>query len=272
MSQYILALDQGTTSSRAIVFDRARQSMRRRAEGVPANLPEAGLGGARRRGDLVVADRRGERSHRAARYRHERHRRDRHHQSARDHRRVGPQNGPAHSSTPSSGRTAAPRDFCDELKQQRPGAHLPAKDRAPARSPTFPAPSSAGSSITCPARATRRSAASSPSAPSIPGSSGTSPAASATPPTSPTPRARCSSISTSAAGTMSCSPCSRSRKRCCPKCARRRRFTATPPPGSSRRASPSPASPATSKPPRSARRRCSAAWRRTPTAPAASCC
>ena len=54
---YILALDQGTTSSRAIVFDHDGGDRRRRAEGVPADLPAAGLGRARPAGDLGDADR-----------------------------------------------------------------------------------------------------------------------------------------------------------------------------------------------------------------------
>ncbi len=43
---YILALDQGTTSSRAIVFDQRRRSPRRGAAGVPPDLSAAGLGRA----------------------------------------------------------------------------------------------------------------------------------------------------------------------------------------------------------------------------------
>ncbi len=49
---FVLALDQGTTSSRALVFDHAGDGARRRAAGVPADLSAAGLGRARRRGDL----------------------------------------------------------------------------------------------------------------------------------------------------------------------------------------------------------------------------
>ena len=49
---FVLALDQGTTSSRAIVFDHAGDDSRGRATGVPADLSAAGLGRARRRRDL----------------------------------------------------------------------------------------------------------------------------------------------------------------------------------------------------------------------------
>ncbi len=44
--KYILALDQGTTSSRAIVFDHAGSIVAVGAEGVPPDLPQARLGGA----------------------------------------------------------------------------------------------------------------------------------------------------------------------------------------------------------------------------------
>ena len=50
--QYVIALDQGTTSSRAIVFDRAGRHSRRRAAGIPPALPAARLGRARRRRNL----------------------------------------------------------------------------------------------------------------------------------------------------------------------------------------------------------------------------
>ncbi len=49
MSRYVLALDQGTTSSRAILFDRDGAVVAVRPARVPAALPEAGLGGARSR-------------------------------------------------------------------------------------------------------------------------------------------------------------------------------------------------------------------------------
>ena len=56
---YILALDQGTTSSRAIVFDRDGAHPGRRAEGIHArSFPQRRLGRARPAGDLGVADRR----------------------------------------------------------------------------------------------------------------------------------------------------------------------------------------------------------------------
>ena len=49
---HVLALDQGTTSSRAILFDRGWSHRRFGAEGIPAALSTTGLGGARSRGNL----------------------------------------------------------------------------------------------------------------------------------------------------------------------------------------------------------------------------
>ncbi len=49
----ILAIDQGTTSTRAIVFDGAMTAARHRAAGIPADLSGARLGRARSGGDLV---------------------------------------------------------------------------------------------------------------------------------------------------------------------------------------------------------------------------
>ena len=47
-----------------------------------------------------------------------RRRRDRHHQPARDHGRLGPRRRASRCATPSSGRTAAPRGFCDRLRAE----------------------------------------------------------------------------------------------------------------------------------------------------------
>ena len=52
MSRYVLALDQGTTSSRAMLFDRDGRGRGGRPARVPPALPEARLGRARSRGDL----------------------------------------------------------------------------------------------------------------------------------------------------------------------------------------------------------------------------
>ena len=55
MSRFVLALDQGTTSSRAIVFDHDGRGRGQRAAGVPADLPAARPRRARSRGDLALA-------------------------------------------------------------------------------------------------------------------------------------------------------------------------------------------------------------------------
>ena len=52
MSQYILALDQGTTSSRAIAFDRSGRHSRPSQQSLPPALSPGRLGGARPHGDL----------------------------------------------------------------------------------------------------------------------------------------------------------------------------------------------------------------------------
>ncbi len=52
MARYVLALDQGTTSSRAILFDASGNAGRERAARVPPALPAARLGRARSRRHL----------------------------------------------------------------------------------------------------------------------------------------------------------------------------------------------------------------------------
>ena len=60
MNKYILALDQGTTSSRCIIYNKNGQ---RGTEGISPVLSAAGLGRARRRRNLVYPDDSGPRSH-----------------------------------------------------------------------------------------------------------------------------------------------------------------------------------------------------------------
>ena len=87
---HILAIDQGTTSSRAIVFDERMAVVATAAGGVPAAFPAVGLGRARP-GRPLVLDRRGlPRRDRAGGARARRDRGDRHHQPARDHAGLGP--------------------------------------------------------------------------------------------------------------------------------------------------------------------------------------
>ena len=52
MSQYVAAIDQGTTSTRCILFDASGRIGRRRPGRAPADLPPRRLGGARPGGDL----------------------------------------------------------------------------------------------------------------------------------------------------------------------------------------------------------------------------
>ena len=87
----ILALDQGTTSSRAILFDQDGDISAVAQKEFAQIFPQAGMGRARSEGDLDVADRRGRpRRWAAADVAPAGHRRDRHHQPARDDRRLGP--------------------------------------------------------------------------------------------------------------------------------------------------------------------------------------
>ena len=46
MSKYIVSLDQGTTSSRCILFDHERQNCQRGAERVYSDLSKSRMGGA----------------------------------------------------------------------------------------------------------------------------------------------------------------------------------------------------------------------------------
>ena len=104
---YLLAIDQGTTSTRAILFDPAGGIHHTARVALRQIYPQPGLGRARsgrnlagRRRDLPRGDRR-----RAG----PPDRRDRHHQPARNHGAVGPRLPAARYTTRSSGRTGAPR-------------------------------------------------------------------------------------------------------------------------------------------------------------------
>ena len=176
------------------------------------------------------------------------------------------------SPTRSSGRTGAPRRMCDAL---RAAGHAPlfARKTGLVLDAYF-----SGTKLTLAARPrarrarARANAASSRSAPStrwlvwnLTGGARARHRRRRTPP------ARCCSTSTPATGTTSCSRCSTSRARCCravvavvAASARTRRSAAS--------TSRSPASPATSRRRSSARPASRPAWPRTPTAPAASCC
>ena len=54
--KYVMALDQGTTSARCILYDRQGRQGERGAEGIQADIPSGRLGGARSHGYLVHSD------------------------------------------------------------------------------------------------------------------------------------------------------------------------------------------------------------------------
>ena len=98
MPKYIAAIDQGTTSTRCILFDHGGQYRRHGPEGTPANLPQAWLGGTRCPGNLG-AHRRSDRLCAGKSWSNrQRHRRHGYHQPARDHGRLGKATGkPVHN-------------------------------------------------------------------------------------------------------------------------------------------------------------------------------
>ena len=201
----ILALDQGTTSSRAIVFGAdLRHPAASASASSPSTIPASGWV-EHDPEDIWRTTRRdrppGARRRQARRRRHRRHR---HHQPARDLRRSGTGAPASRSTAPSSGRTGAPPTMCRELKA---AGHEPAVTAKTGLllDPYFSATKIAWllDHVRGRARAGARPATS-PSAPSTPSCSGASPAAACTPPTPPTPRARCSTTSPRALRTTIC--------------------------------------------------------------------
>ena len=164
--KFVLALDQGTTSSRAILFTHDGRPAAIGAAGVSANPACAGHRRARSRGDLELAARRGPRSARQSRCYGRRHRRDRRHQSARNDHPVGARDRPpVANAIVWQSRVSAP--ICDRLKADGAGTADSRKDR-PGRSTLIsPAPKSNICSTRSPACARAPSAAKSCSAPSI---------------------------------------------------------------------------------------------------------
>ena len=100
MTTHVLALDQGTTSSRSILFDARGDVVAVAQREFTQHFPRSGLGRARRGGDLVDAGRDDRRGARARAPDRRGRRRDRHHQSARDHRPVGSSDRPASRTRP----------------------------------------------------------------------------------------------------------------------------------------------------------------------------
>ena len=136
--KYILALDQGTTSSRAILFDHAGGLSPWRKRNFHRSFPNR-VGWNINPNDIWstqagVAARSADQRRRGV----QRRRRHWHHQSARDHRRLGSRRPASRSATPLSGRTGArPR-----LRSAARGGHWradPAARPAWSSTPIFPA-------------------------------------------------------------------------------------------------------------------------------------
>ena len=109
MSKYVLALDQGTTSSRAIVFDRDGRAVATAQQEFPQIFP--GPGHVEHDPEAIWSSQLAtakEAMAKAGRQR-QRHRRHRRHQPARDHDPVGRRRRASRSPTRSSGRAASAR-------------------------------------------------------------------------------------------------------------------------------------------------------------------
>ena len=212
-ASYILAIDQGTTSTRAVIYDSSghvRGSTRPRAD---AALPPSRLGRARRRRHLAVG-RRG-RAGSAGGGRPSRPATSppsASPTSARP-RSCGTARAASRSPAPSSGRIAAPPIFAANAR--------PTRNRSGGRPawssiPISPPPKSTG----CCSRTRRGERGPRPAgwraAPSIASSSGGSPAAGFMPPIAPTPRGHCCSTCAAPPGMTSCAAISRCRAPCSP--------------------------------------------------------
>ena len=194
---FVLALDQGTTSSRAIVFDEAGARARWRSpSSARSSRSRAGSSTTRRRSGLAARRRaRGARQRAAS--------------TARDLAAIGITNQRETTvlwdratgepiATRSSGRTAAPPPL--RAAQARGARGAGAREDRPRARPVLLRHQARLAARQRARRARRAEAASSRSARSTPGSSGSSPAARSTSPMRPTPRARCSSTSAPAMG------------------------------------------------------------------------
>ena len=147
MTGYVLAIDQGTTSSRAIVFDGKQQIAGIGQDGVHPAFPGLGLGRARARrdlGHLPVGVQDG-----AAQGRHRRPPTSP--RSASPTSARPPSSGTARpasrSTTPSSGRTGAPPTLREAAKAPATKGWSPARPGC-CSTPISPAPRSPGSSTT----------------------------------------------------------------------------------------------------------------------------
>ena len=203
---YILSLDQGTTSSRAILFDQQGNNIAQAQHEFEQRFPNAGwvehdpydiltsqltvavevltragvrprdvvaLGITNQRETTIVWD-----------------------------RETGK---PVYNAIVWQDRRTAP--LCNQLREDGAEEMRPRKNRPACSTPISPEPRSLGFSTTCKALAPALRPASSPSAPSIAGSYGISPAASVTSRIRPTPPAPCSTTSSKANGIPSCCGC-----------------------------------------------------------------
>ena len=124
---HVLAIDQGTTSSRAIVFDERMGVVASAAGGVPAALPAVGLGRARPRRHLVLDRRRLPRRHRAGGRRPGRASPPSASPTSARRRWSGTARPASRSAAPSSGRTAAPAGSAPSCKRAGHEAMVTAK-------------------------------------------------------------------------------------------------------------------------------------------------
>ena len=270
---YVLAIDQGTTSTRAIVFDRDGRAGRQRPAGARSSITrsdgwvEHDPGGHLARHARGLPRRRSPRAGVAA---------------ARDRRASA---SPTSARPPCCGSAATGKpvhraivwqdrrtaELCRRLDRRRARgagarAHRPGRRRLLLRHQArLAARQRAGRARSGRARRAglrHRSTAS---------CSGGSPAARCTPPTPPTPRAPCCSTSTPGLGRRAAAALAHPARGAAGGAATAGRCSAPPTRPVRRRRSRSPASPATSRRRPSARPASRRAWSRAPTAPAASC-
>ena len=105
---YLLALDQGTSSSRSIVFDAQGRIVAMAQREFRQIYPQPGWVEHDPKEIWATQLATAQEALAKARLTAQRHRLDRHHQPARDHAGVEPRAPASRSTTPSSGRTAAP--------------------------------------------------------------------------------------------------------------------------------------------------------------------
>ena len=213
---HILALDQGTTSSRTIVFD-ARSAPRRlcASTSLPSTTrPPAGSNMMPRRSGPASSPPPRSVLDKVERRRHRRHR---HHQPARDHRDLGPRDRQA---DPQRDRLAGPahRRHLRRAQGRGPRGHGDRSAPACCSTPISPPPRSPGCSTTSTVRASgpRRGELAFGTDRQLPDLAPDRRARYMSP-TPPTPRARCSTTFARGAGTPTSAPCSACRWRCCPR-------------------------------------------------------